>query len=62
MDDLQEEIELYFEVTELYEDEEFEQFIEDMNLIKARYGELFYKEYQEKMTTFVKHLLDTLAS
>jgi len=62
MDDLQEEIELYFEVTEMYEDEEFEQFVEDMNLIKARYGELFFKEYQEKMTTFVKDLLERLAS
>jgi hypothetical protein len=62
MDDLQEEIELYFEVTEMYEDEEFEQFVEDMNLIKARYGDLFSKEYQEKMTQFVKYLIDSITS
>ncbi|BDY11846.1 hypothetical protein [Hydrogenimonas cancrithermarum] len=61
MKDLQEEIELFFEVTEMYEDEEFDQFVEDMRIIKARYGEIFENEYKEKMNDFVKTVLDDLA-
>ena len=58
MDDLQEEIELHFEVTEMYEDEEFDQFVEDMQVIKNRYGEMFKNSYQEKMYDFVTRVLD----
>ena len=58
--DLQEEIELFFEVTEMYEDEEFDQFVEDMKIIKTRYGEMFENEYKEKMNDFIKHVLDDL--
>jgi hypothetical protein len=60
MEDLQEEIELYFEVTEMYEDEEFDQFVEDIKVIKARYSEIFAKEYKEKMNSFAMHLIDSL--
>ncbi len=58
IDDLQEEIELHFEVTEMYEDEEFDQFVEDMNVIKRRYTEMFDDEYREKMYDFVVRVLD----
>ncbi len=61
MDDLQEEIELHFEVTEMYEDEEFDQFVEDMQVIKRRYSEMFKESYQEKMYDFVTHVLDDIA-
>lgn len=61
MDDLQEEIELHFEVTEMYEDEEFDQFVEDMQIIKRRYSEIFDKEYREKMRAFIIHLLDDIS-
>ena len=57
MKDLQEEIELYFEMTEMYEDEEFEQFIEDVKIIKARYSETFKKDYKEKMNSFAIYLV-----
>jgi len=60
IEDLQEEIELYFEVTEMYEDEEFDQFVEDIKTIKARYSEIFKKDYLEKMNSFAIHLIDTL--
>jgi len=60
MEDLQEEIELYFEVTEMYEDEEFDQFVEDIKTIKSRYSEIFKKDYKDKMNSFAMHLVDTL--
>ena len=60
MEDLQEEIELYFEVTEMYEDEEFDQFIEDIKTIKARYSEIFKKDYKEKMNSFAIYLIKSL--
>lgn len=60
MEDLQEEIELYFEVTEMYEDEEFDQFVEDIKTIKARYSEIFKKDYKDKMNSFAIHLIKTL--
>ena len=60
IEDLQEEIELYFEVTEMYEDEEFDQFVEDIKTIKARYSEIFKKDYKDKMNSFAMHLIDTL--
>ncbi|SFP14400.1 hypothetical protein [Hydrogenimonas thermophila] len=59
MEDLQEEIELYFEVTEMYEDEEFDQFVEDIKTIKSRYSEIFKKDYKEKMNSFAMHLVNT---
>ncbi len=60
LDDLQEEIELHFEVTEMYEDEEFDQFVEDMKIIKRRYTEMFNREYREKMYDLTKKVLDDL--
>ncbi|BBG65811.1 hypothetical protein NNO_1108 [Hydrogenimonas sp.] len=63
MDDLQEEIELHFELTEMYEDEEFDQFVEDMRIIKKRYTEMFNEEgFKEKMYDFTKLVLDNLPS
>jgi hypothetical protein len=61
MEDLQEEIEIHFEVTEMYEDEEFDQFVEDMRIIKARYSDLLRNEHREAMERFVRRLLDELA-
>ncbi|WP_456403496.1 hypothetical protein [Hydrogenimonas sp.] len=58
IDDLQEEIELHFEVSEMYEDEEFDQFVEDMKVIKRRYTEMFENDYREKMYDFVVKVLD----
>jgi len=60
IDDLQEEIELHFEVTEMYEDEEFDQFVEDLEIIKRRYTETFNREYRERMYDFTKMVLDDL--
>jgi len=62
MQDLQEEIELYFEVTEMYEDEEFDQFVEDIKTIKARYSEIFKRDYKEKMNSFVIHIINSIYS
>jgi len=61
MDDLQEEIEIHFEVTEMYEDEEFDQFVEDLRIIKARYSDLFRGEHVDAMKQFVQKVLDDLA-
>ncbi len=58
MDELQEEIELHFEMTEMYEDEEFDQFVEDMRIIKSRYSEMFEKSYREKMREFVERVVE----
>ncbi len=60
MDDLQEEIELHFEVTEMYEDEEFDQFVEDLRIIKRRYTEIFNSDYGERMSRFVARLLEDI--
>ncbi|WP_201353220.1 hypothetical protein [Hydrogenimonas urashimensis] len=60
MDDLQEEIEIHFEVTDLYEDEEFEQFEEDVRIIKSHYTESFNTEYRAAMDAFAKKVLQEL--
>ncbi len=60
IDDLQEEIELHFELTEMYEDEEFDQFVDDMKIIKSRYTETFNREYRERMYDFTKRVIDDL--
>ena len=60
IDDLQEEIELHFELTEMYEDEEFDQFVDDMKIIKSRYTEAFNREYRERMYDFTKRVIDDL--
>ncbi|WP_456382085.1 hypothetical protein [Hydrogenimonas sp.] len=60
MEDLQEEIEIHFEVTEMYEDEEFDQFVEDTRIIKARYSEDFRREHLPKMKALVQKVVDDL--
>jgi hypothetical protein len=61
MEDLQEEIEIHFEVTEMYEDEEFDQFVEDTRIIKARYSDTLASEHREAMSRLVQKVLDDLA-
>lgn len=61
MEDLQEEIEIHFEVTEMYEDEEFDQFVEDTRIIKARYSDLLASEHRDAMSRLVRKILDDLA-
>ena len=61
MEDLQEEIEIHFEVTEMYEDEEFDQFVEDTRIIKARYSDMLASEHREAMSRLVQKVLDDLA-
>ncbi|WP_456450191.1 hypothetical protein [Hydrogenimonas sp.] len=53
MDDLQEEIEIHFEVTEMYEDEEFDQFVEDCRIIKERYSRDFAERLMPELEAFV---------
>ncbi|BDY11844.1 hypothetical protein [Hydrogenimonas cancrithermarum] len=60
MDDLQEEIEIHFETTEMYEDEEFDQFVEDIRIIKARYSEDFRKDLLPKMEALVEKVVEEL--
>ncbi|NPA30032.1 MAG: hypothetical protein GXO33_07615 [Epsilonproteobacteria bacterium] len=49
MDELREEMEIHFETTEMYEDEEFDQFVEDCRIIKARFTDEFAKEAVERL-------------
>ena len=37
MEELREDMEAHFEITELYEDEEFDQFVEDCKILKSDY-------------------------
>ena len=60
MEDLQEEMEIHFEVTEMYEDEEFDQFVEDTRIIKARYSDTLAGEHKEAMAGLVRRVLDDL--
>ena len=50
--DLREEIEIHFEVTEMYEDEEFDQFVEDCRTIKER----FTQEHAQKLLERLQNL------
>jgi len=52
LDDLQEEIEIHFEVTDLYEDEEFDQFVEDCRVIKDRYSRNFEEKHLKTLRAF----------
>jgi hypothetical protein len=54
MDDLQEEIEIHFETTEMYEDEDFDQFVEDCRIIKARYTEDLNARILPELLNFAK--------
>ncbi|WP_353662602.1 hypothetical protein [Hydrogenimonas sp. SS33] len=58
--ELQEEIESHFEITDLYEDEEFEQCAEDIEAIKAEYTALFQKEHAAAMEAFTEKVLSDL--
>ena len=53
LDDLREEIEIHFEVTEMYEDEEFDQFVEDCRIIKERYSRDFAERLMPELEAFV---------
>ena len=44
----------------MYEDEEFDQFVDDMKIIKSRYTETFNREYRERMYDFTKRVIDDL--
>ena len=61
LEELQEEIEIHFEVTDLYEDEEFEQFVEDVRTIKSHYTDLFREEHRDAMRRFVERVLEEIA-
>ncbi|WP_456322979.1 hypothetical protein [Hydrogenimonas sp.] len=54
---LTEEIEIFFETTEMYEDEEFEQFEEDIREIKDRYTRLLKEEHMDNMENLALSLL-----
>ena len=54
LDDIREEMELHFEVTDLYEDEEFDQFVEDCRIIRERYTRDFAEKHLETLRSFVK--------
>ena len=56
LDDLREEIEIHFETTEMYEDEEFDQFVEDCRIIKERYTEEFAGEKLAQLEKFVEEI------
>jgi hypothetical protein len=54
LDDLREEMEIHFEVTEMYEDEEFDQFVEDCRIIKDRYTKDFAQRLMPELEAFVE--------
>ncbi|WP_457597492.1 hypothetical protein [Hydrogenimonas sp.] len=54
MDDLKEEMEIHFETTEMYEDEEFDAFEEDCRLIKERYSQMLKEEHLPRLEAFVR--------
>ena len=60
MRDLTEEMQIHFETMDLYEDEEFAQFEEDVAVIKNRYGETLKSEYPKRMETLALRLLSDL--
>ena len=43
--ELREEMEILFETTEMYEDEEFDQFVEDCKIMKERYTQMLRSEH-----------------
>jgi hypothetical protein len=57
MDDLREEMEIHFEVTEMYEDEEFDQFVEDCRVIKERYTQDFAERLMPELENFVNNVV-----
>ncbi len=55
--EMREEMEIFFETTELYDDEEYEQFDEDIREIKERFTQLLKKEHAENMENLARTLL-----
>jgi len=55
LNELREEMEIHFETTEMYEDEEFEQFEEDCRIIKARYTDMFKEGGLDKLRALAQN-------
>ncbi len=57
--ELREEMEILFETTEMYEDEEFDQFVEDCRIMKNRYTELLRSEHLPALEKLAQKVLTT---
>ena len=55
--ELREEMEILFETTEMYEDEEFDQFVEDCRIMKNRYTELLRSEHLPALQKLAEKVL-----
>ncbi len=55
--EMREEMEIFFETTELYDDEEFEQFEKDIREIKERFTQFLREEHGENMENLAHILL-----
>ena len=58
MADLREEMEIHFETMEMYEDEEFDQFVEDCRIMKERFGEELARNRMEDLHRLIEAVLD----
>ena len=57
--ELREEMEILFETTEMYEDEEFDQFVEDCRIMKERYTRMLRSEHLPALQKLAQKVLTT---
>ncbi len=55
--ELREEMEIHFETMDLYEDEEFDQFVDDCRIIKERYSEELAKNHIQELNRLIESVL-----
>ncbi len=58
---MREEIQMHFETTEVYEDEEFAQLEEDIAMIKKEAQERFWADHREDFDRFVDEAIERLS-